>query len=231
MEMTGTFQKIKADMRHKITRGEWKPGILLPNELDLAKQYGAARATVNRAMRELVEEGFIERKRKAGTRVRSSPLRQAQFDIPVIRRQIEQLGATYRYALVRSEVVAAEDWLRGRLQLDPGTEVLHLVCLHFADGNPYQFEDRWINLSILPQARDADFSEVGPNEWLVATVPFTSAEISFCATAADQTLADNLGCTPGDPLMQLERMTWLEDGAVTYVRLVHQRGYRMTTRY
>jgi len=231
MTMAGTFRDIKADILQKITQGEWKPGSQIPNETDLAEQYGAARATVNRAMRELADEGLIERRRKAGTRVRSSPRRQARFDIPIVRRQIEDLGKAYRYSLVRSEMVVAADWLRARLQLNPGAEVLHLVCLHFADGSPYQFEDRWINLSVLPQAKEADFSETGPNEWLVSTVPFSSAEVSFSATAADQTLADNLGCQPGDPLMQLERSTWLKEGAVTYVRLVHQRGFQMTTRY
>ncbi len=231
MAGTGTFREIKADILRKITRGEWKPGSLIPNELDLAAHYGAARATVNRAMRELAEDGLIERKRKAGTRVRMSPVRQARFDIPIVRRQVEELGASYRYALVRSEVVTAADWLRARLRLDPGAKVRHVVCLHFADGNPYQFEDRWINLALLPQALRADFSETGPNEWLVATVPFSDAEISFSAVAADQLLADSLGCAVGDPLVQIERSTWWEDRAVTYVRLVHQRGYRMTTRY
>ena len=231
MAGSGTYRGIKADILRRITQGEWKPGGLIPNELDLAEHYGSARATVNRAMRELADEGLIERKRKAGTRVRMAPLRQARFDIPIVRRQIEDQGSVYRYALMRSEITVAADWLRARLQLDPGAEVRHLVCLHFADGSPYQFEDRWINLSVLPAARAADFTEVGPNEWLVATIPFSDAEISFSATGADQTLADNLGCAVGDPLMQLERSTWLEGRAVTYVRRVHQRGYRMTTRY
>ncbi|MEZ5777646.1 MAG: GntR family transcriptional regulator [Paracoccaceae bacterium] len=231
MAGTGTYRDIKADILRKITQGEWKPGSQIPNELDLAEHYGSARATVNRAMRELAEEGIIERKRKAGTRVRMSPVRQARFDIPIVRKEIEQQGQVYRYALVDREAHRAPDWLRARMGLAPDGRVLHLVCLHFADGSPYQFEDRWINLAVLPEARGADFSKTGPNEWLVSTVPFSNAEISFSATAADQTLAENLGCSVGDPLMQLERSTWWEDRAVTYVRLVHQRGYRMTTRY
>ena len=97
----GTYREIKADILRRITQGEWKPGSLVPNESDLAEHYGAARATVNRAMRELAEDGLIERKRKAGTRVRLSPLRQAKFDIPIVRQQIEEQGSTYRYALVQ----------------------------------------------------------------------------------------------------------------------------------
>lgn len=68
-----TYRDIKADILGRITRGEWKPGSLIPGELELAETYGSARATVNRAMRELAEDGIIERKRKSGSRVRSSP--------------------------------------------------------------------------------------------------------------------------------------------------------------
>jgi GntR family histidine utilization transcriptional repressor len=227
----GTYRDIKADLLRRIMTGEWKPGHLVPSEIDLSLHYGTARATVNRAMRELAEDGLIERKRKAGTRVRPSPLRQARFDIPIVRRQIEDAGKTYRYALINSECQQAPDWLRARMQLAAQDRARHLICLHFANNTPYQYEDRWINLSLLPQAEGADFTTVGPNEWLVATVPYSDAEISVSATAADQSLADHLGCTAGDPLMLVERATRWQSQAVTYVRLVHHLGYRMTTQY
>ena len=226
-----TYRDIKADILRKITKGDWRPGGAIPNEIELAASYGVARATVNRAMRELAEEGIIERKRKAGSKVRMSPLRRARFDIPLVRREIEDQGQAYRYALISTAVEAAPDWLRARLNLDAKTEVLHLVCMHFADGSPYQYEDRWINLALLPEAREADFSLLGPNEWLVAAVPFSDAEISFSAATADQALANHLSCSPGDPLFQLERSTWWQDQAVTNVRLVYRPGHRMTTRY
>ena len=229
--MAATYREIKADILGKITRGEWRPGSAIPSEFELAESYGSARATVNRAMRELAEDGIIERKRKAGSRVRLSPLRQARFDIPVVRREIEGQGAAYRYALVQSEVVPAPDWLRARLGLPEGAEARHLVCLHLADGAPYQHEDRWINLDLLPQAREADFAAEAPTEWLIARIPFSEVEIGITATAADADLARHLGCAPGDPLLQVERSTRWEGRAVTYVRLVHRLGYRMTARY
>lgn len=229
--MPATYRDIKADILRKITQGEWKPGSLIPNETELAESYGSARATVNRAMRELVEDGLIERKRKSGSRVRLAPIRQARFDIPIVRREIEEQGAIYRYALVSSETIRAPDWLRARLDLAAGNNVRHLVCLHFANGFPYQLEDRWINLKLLPQARHVDFASQGPNEWLVAQIPFSEVEISISATAADDAMSAHLGCASGDPLLQIERSTRWNDQPVTYVRLLHHRGHRMTTRY
>ncbi len=78
-------------------------------------------------------------------------------------------------------------------------KVLRLICMHYANGTPYQHEDRWINLDALPQAETADFTQTGPNEWLVSAIPFSDAEISFSATLADDTLAGFLGGNAGDP--------------------------------
>lgn len=231
MPVATRYRAVKAEILREIGEGRWKPGALLPSEIDLATRFDCARATVNRAMRELSDEGLLERKRKAGTRVRMAPVRHARFDIPLVRSEIEERGATYRYALVEREAGPAPDRLRARLGLDAAAEVLHLVCVHHADGAPYQFEDRWINLDTLPQAREADFSAEGPNEWLVATVPFSTAEIGFSATSADRVLADHLDCAVGAALFQAERSTWWDGRSVTYVRLVFRLGHRMTARY
>ena len=225
------YKELKADILQRIVQGYWPPGSLLPGEVELAEQHGCARATVNRAMRELADDGIVERRRKAGTRVRMAPMRQARFDIPIIRKEVEAIGATYRYALLSREEVTAPDWLCGRLGLARGDRVLHVECMHYADHTPYQHEDRWIDISVLPAARTADFSAVGPNEWLVAAVPFSTVEMSFRATAADRVLAAHLDCAEGAPLFQAERSTWWEEQAITFVRLTYREGYRMTTRY
>lgn len=229
--MKATYRSVKSDILSKITKGDWAPGSSIPSEVELADMYGCARATVNRAMRELADDGIIERRRKAGTRVREAPVRQARFDIPIVRGEIEEKGAEYRYSLVKSLVEDAPDWLAARLKLNANGKVLHLVCMHYADGDPYQHEDRWINLALLPQAEAANFSVVGPNEWLVSTIPFSDAEICFSAGLADKKLAGYLTCNAGDPVFTVERSTWWEGQAVTYVRLTYRPGHRLTTRY
>ncbi|WP_458789835.1 GntR family transcriptional regulator [Yoonia sp. MH D7] len=229
--MKATYKDVKADILSQITKGIFETGGLIPNETDLAAQYGCARATVNRAMRELADDGIIERRRKAGSRVRASPIRQARFDIPVVRKEITAKGAAYRFSLVTQAVKQAPDWLRARMKLDADGQVLHLICMHYADGDPYQHEDRWINLGALPQAESADFNVVGPNEWLIGTVPFSDAEISFSAGLVDASLTDYLASPIGEAVFTIERSTWWEGQAITFVRLTHRPGHRMTTRY
>ena len=168
-----TFRDVMAEILHRITDGPWGPGTLLPGEVELAEEFRCSRTTMNRALREVSELGFLDRKRKAGTRVRMAPIRQARFEMPIVRAEVEKTGASYRYALVSREILAAPDWLRARMNLQVGSEVVHLVCLHSANGEAFQLEDRWINGAALPQALQQDFAAIGPNEWLVAAVAFS----------------------------------------------------------
>jgi GntR family histidine utilization transcriptional repressor len=225
-----SYHDIKAEVLKRIRQNIWPPGANLPGEIDLATEFGCARATVSRAMRELVDEGILERKRKAGTRVKPAPTRKARFSIPLIREEIANTGAAYRYALVDRTVLPAPGWLRAQVNLPMAAEVLHLRCMHFADNKPYQFEDRWINLAAIPQAREEPFEELGPNAWLVREVPFSEAELTFSATNATQDVADFLDLSEGDAIFLAERTTWLNDQTITHARLYFAGGYKMTTR-
>ncbi|MBW6507809.1 MAG: GntR family transcriptional regulator [Rhodobacteraceae bacterium] len=226
-----SYRVLKAEFLRRIRARVWPPGALIPGELELAAEFGCARATINRALTELAEEGVIDRRRRAGTRVKLSPVRQARFEIPIVRAEVEATGAVYRYALVGRAVGAAPDWLRALRDLPEGARMLHLICMHYADDRPFQHEERWINIAAVPEVATADFSAVGPNEWLVQAVPFTDAEISFSATAAEPRLAEFLAVAPDEPVMLAERTTWLEGQLVTHVRMHFGRGYRLTTRY
>jgi len=223
------YRDIKQVVLDRIQTRFWAPDVLLPSEADLAVEFSSTRTTVNRALRELAEEGYLERKRKAGTRVLPSPIRKAQFSIPLVRDEITESGAEYRYALVERKVQPAPAWLAARLNLAQGQTVLHIRCMHYADNTPFQYEIRWIITDCVPDVLDADFTNSGPNDWLVQKVPFTNLELSFMATKADQMVAEFLDAPLGDPVFTAERITWLRGAPVTHAKLFFAPGYRMTT--
>ncbi|MDC0656898.1 GntR family transcriptional regulator [Leisingera sp. SS27] len=223
-----SYRDIKQVVLDRIHNKIWAPDSLLPSETDLAEEFSSTRTTVNRALRELAEEGYLERKRKAGTRVLNSPVRKAQFAIPLVRDEITENGSEYRYALVERTVLPAPAWLCARMDIPQGLDVLHLRCMHYAGSAPFQYEVRWIVPDSVPDVLEADFSCSGPNDWLVQKVPFTNLELSFLATKADQSVAEFLGAQAGDPIFTAERITWLRGQPVTLAKLFFAPGYRMT---
>lgn len=224
-----SFRDIKSELERRIARRVWPPGAIMPGEEALAAEFGAARATVNRALQELARSGLIERKRKSGTRVALYPVREARLAIPLVRKEIETKGARYAYSLLSREIVAAPDFLRARLDLPETATVLHLRCLHLADRAPFQYEERWINLDAVPDAAEEPFDETGPNEWLVANAPFSRAEFVFRAARAGREEAALLQLVEGEAVFVGERMTWLADRPITFVRMVHPPSHRMVT--
>ncbi|MFY1712718.1 GntR family transcriptional regulator [Tritonibacter mobilis] len=226
-----SFQDVRDEVMRRIEARVWDQGALLPTEADLAEEFGCARATVNRALRELADRGIIDRKRKSGTRVATLPVKQAKLEIATTRRLVEERNATYRYALVSRKIQAAPGWLSSQMNLPVDTRVLHMEVMHYADGQPFHFEDRWINIAAVPDSEAADFSETPPGEWLLAAVPFSNAEVSFFASAADSKIADYMACATGTSLFQMERSTWFQEQPVTFARMSFHPGYRMRSRY
>jgi len=214
-----SFQAIKTDIMAKIKSRHWPVGEIIPGEEQLAADYGCSRMTVNRALRELAEDGIVERKRKSGTRVAHQPARAAKLQIPIVRKEIEAKGAAYRYALIENTVVTPPEGIKAKLSMESPSKVLHIRCLHFADETPYQYEDRWINLERVPTAIDESFENISPNEWLVEKEPFSEAEHTFSADIADKEIASILGIKEGDALFVVERRTWQQSDTITAVKL------------
>lgn len=222
-----SFKDIRAELEMRISKRLWLPGETIPGEEVLAAEFGAARATVNRALQELARAGLVERKRKSGTRVALHPVREARFVIPLVRAEIEASGMAYAYRLLAREERAAPQAVAGRLSVAPGTPCLHVACLHAADGRPYQYEDRWINLDTVPAAGAESFEALSPNEWLVSNAPFSQARFSFRAATAAAQEAAILGLEAGSAVFVAERVTWLSGRSITFVRMLHPPAHTM----
>lgn len=225
--MTLGWEEIRAEVLRRIRARDWPPGGLIPGEEALAEEFGVARATVNRAMRDLAEAGVIERKKRAGTRVAELPVRRARLDIPVIRLDVLARGQTYAFDLLADRLVAAPVPLTARLGLPEGTRMRYLETLHLAGGRPYVLESRWLNPAALPTPAP-DFATVSANEWLVTHISLVSGDIAFTAEPAGPREAEVLGVSPGTALLVAERTTHGTAGPVTLVRLAHAPGHRVS---
>lgn len=68
------YQQIKRYVVERIAKGDWKPGAAIPTEAELVKEFGVARMTVSRALRELTAERVL-------TRIQGGPARSSSAGI------------------------------------------------------------------------------------------------------------------------------------------------------
>ncbi|WP_331376908.1 GntR family transcriptional regulator [Sinorhizobium chiapasense] len=219
-------QSIADEVRRRIVELKWRQGERIPDEADLAVEFDAARATVNKALQVLADEGLLDRKRRAGTRVAINPVRKATFSIPIVREQVEEAGMAYSHRVVAQRFSPIPAQIAGRLGLPEGERLVHLRAVHYADGKPYQLEDRWLNPRAAPGLQQAGFRELNANEWLVRNAPYLRADFSFSAENADRRDARLLRTRQGQALLILHRTTWNDLGPITTVRVAFQPGHR-----
>lgn len=224
--MTLGWEDIRAEVLRRIRARDWPPGALIPGEAALALEFGVARATVNRALRDLAEAGVIERRKRAGTRVAELPVRRARLEIPVIRLDVLGRGLAYDFKLLADSTRPAPVPVTARLGLPEGLPMRFLETLHLAGGRPFVHETRWLNPAVLP-VPPPDFAGISANEWLVTHVSLVAGDIAFTAEPADAREASVLGVSPGAALLIAERTTHGTAAPVTFVRLAHAPGHRV----
>lgn len=222
-------QAIESEVRRRILDREWRQGDRIPDEADLAVEFGAARATVNKALQVLADEGLLDRRRRAGTRVAIDPVRKATLTIPIVREQIETAGMAYSHRIHAHRPCPAPETVARRLGVETGLPMVHLRAVHYGDSLPFQYEDRWINPNALAGMEAVDFGHVNANEWLVRNAPYSRAEVVFSAANADARDARMLQARQGQALLILHRATWNEDHPITLVRIACRPGHEIGT--
>ena len=226
------FQRIKDYVLQQIHSGTWQEGDAIPSEAALARQFEVARMTVNRALRELVEQGRIVRVAGVGSFVAEDKPQSTLLQIANIASEIRARGHDYRCEFLVAERIAASPDVAVWLDLRPGESVFHTVCLHLENDVPVQLEDRYVNPHVVPDFLGQDFSSVPPSEYLVRNVPFDQIEHVVDAVLPTPEQAERLDMAVTDPCLLLTRRTWTRGTPVTMVRCLHPASrYRLGSRF
>jgi len=232
MPALALYEQVKEHITKKIQDGSWPAGHRLPSEHELVAQFGISRMTVNRALRELVEQGRVVRVAGVGSFVAEDKPQSTLLQIANIASEIRARGHDYGYRLVSGERVAASADVAAWLDLRAGESVFHSVCLHLEDGVPVQLEDRYVNPRVVPDFLEQDLEVTPPSEYLVKSVPFDQIEHLVDAVLPTAEQAQRLVMPAAEPCLLLTRRTWTRSVPVTLVRCLHPASrYRLGSRF
>lgn len=215
------YLRLKQYILRHITSGNWPPQSRVPSENDLARKFGIARMTVNRALRELTTSGVLSRIQGVGTFVAGPKAESAMFDVHSIRDEILSRGQTHSVQVLNCERVEARAGIAAQFGMEPGSDLFHTRLLHRANGKPLQLEDRFVNPTCAPDYLEIDFHTEIPHQYLMRVAPLARAEHVIEAEVANRRLAAQLEVPEGAPLLVLTRRTWSRGLVASYVFLTH----------
>lgn len=222
-------QRIIDEISARILSGAWPPGHRIPFEHELTEEYGCSRMTVNKALSQLAKAGLIERRKRSGSFVTRPRSQAAVLEIHDIRAEVEALGQSYRYEIASRKLRPATASESETFGFARSARLLDITCRHFGDDRPFCHEERLISLAAVPEAASEHFAGAAPGPWLVSHVPWSVAEHTIRAQAADEALAVMLSIAPGAACLVVERRTWKADLPVTFVRMTYPGGIHAVT--
>lgn len=226
------YQQVKDFIVRKIQDGSWKPGDRVPSEHELVAEFGFARMTVNRALRELAEQGRVVRVAGVGTFVAHEKPQATLLRVANLSDEIRARGHDYGCRMLLLERVSATMDIAAALNLRTGESVFHSVCVHHEDDVPVQLEDRYVNPRIVPDFIRQDFNRVQPSEYLLRTVPYDEIEHVVDAILPTPEQAAELQMPTTQPCLLLTRRTWTRGTPVTLARCLHPgMRYRLGSRF
>ena len=215
------FWQVKNFVKCGLASGRWRSGDLMPSEMELVAQFGVSRMTVNRALRELVAEGLIDRVQGVGTFAARMSRISTTLVIRDMHEHVRSLGHRYRLEcrLAAIEPVPAD--IAKRLGLEEGDPAFHSIVVHFSDDMPLQYEDRFVNPMAAPDYLTVDFQITTPTQYLLEVAPTWEAFYTVDARLPHKGEARELQIVRTDPCLVVKRWTVSRGRPVTFASLVH----------
>lgn len=224
-----SYQSIKDYILERIHSGEWSEGDQVPSENELARDFGVARMTVNRALRELTSDQILTRVQGSGTFVARPKYESTLVAIRSISDEIFARGHLYRAQVLQIGADIAREELAAEMQVDEGAAVFHSRVLHFENDEPVQLEERWVNPAVAPQYALQDFTDTTPNQYLMRVAPLQRVEYRIEAAMPDANTHQLLTMNANEPCLLLHRRTWSKGAVASVVDLWHPgTRYRFT---
>jgi GntR family transcriptional regulator len=207
------YLQIAEVLAERIAGGTWRPGSAIPNEGDLAREFGVSAGTMRKALDKLEADRIIARQQGRGTFVLDQSADKLAFRFSRIVDQQGQRAGDRDAVLLSQEMARANLSERAHLGLAAGDEVVRTVRLRSHKGRPSRHET-----TCLARDRLGIRSAEDVGDYLI--VPLAQAcgvhlgrgTEKITAVSAPADVADLLGVRAGKMLLRLDRVICAADG-------------------
>ncbi|MCY7051280.1 GntR family transcriptional regulator [Streptococcus parasanguinis] len=232
------YEEIASVLRDRIADGVYGEDSMLPTQAELAKEFGASRMTVKKAIEILIIEGLIYSKQGIGTKVlnssfwnkRDSKVRLNNFnglssDLADDSRKITSQVIEFSVEFPSKEIAEC-------LQVEESSPVYKIIRLRLLDGSPYVIEHTYMPCDLVPSL-DEKVLLASVYDYLLhkLNLKFAGGYRNITAERPDNYDQQYLNCSASDPVLQVEQVVYLGNGRpIEYSRIRNRfdtKGYSL----
>jgi GntR family transcriptional regulator len=205
------YQQIKALITQSLQSGEWKPGELIPSEVELAGRFKVSQGTVRKAIDELAAENLVVRRQGKGTFVATHHEARAQFRF--LRLVPDDGAPNYpENKIIEVKRMRAPAEVARLLDIKAGDSVIFVKRVQFFTGVATILEELWLPGIIFKGLTAERLIEYKGPMYGLFEVEFGTRMIrateKIRAVNADKNAAALLQIAPNTPLLSAERVSY-----------------------
>jgi GntR family transcriptional regulator len=205
------YLQLRDALAERVAAGEWKPGTAIPNEGDLAREFGVSAGTMRKALDLLEDEHLVTRRQGRGTFVNDQNSEELAVRFCNVRKP-DGRRIVGRFRNVSLTEATASEMECARLQITPQDRVFRAERIRLDQERPFMVEALSIPAALFP-----DFAvSVGalPHVTELAQrygILLGKAEERVSVETASGEIAKTLGIAVGAPVAVLDRVVFALD--------------------
>jgi GntR family transcriptional regulator len=129
------YQQIVEELRKEIGNDTLKAGDVLPSESELCDRFAVSRHTIREALRALRDEGFVESRQGAPSRITKPNGLLYTYSVSDVA-ELLQYATEAKYEIDKTTVMVADEDLAGRLSCSVGSRWLRVEGFRYANQDP-----------------------------------------------------------------------------------------------
>ena len=206
------YLQVRNLLAERIAAGLWRPGAMLPNEQELARELGVSPGTVRKALDSLEQDRLLLRRQGRGTFVADQTSRELAVRFSNIRNSAGQriVGELQLLSQTKGAATATE---QERLELTAGEPIVRTKRLRRDQGRAFMHEEACLAASRFPGLEGADVGSYSISALAQQHgVHLARASERLTLEEASPEAAGRLAVAPSTPLLKVDRVVFAMSG-------------------
>lgn len=222
------YHQLYLILKDQIRSGLYEEGSLIPSEAKLQSRYGVSRITVRRAIAELENDGYVQRKKGKGSIVTKREKYRDIFAFKSFSDDTRDKGETPGSIILELRNVTANNQVARALDIKAGEEVIFVKRLRLMNGRVVAMHDTFVSgrygFKIESEPGDSTLSLYEVYE--KHGIELSHAEETIEVMMPSPDIQQHLFISSHEPVFYRERITYDIDGKPVEFSQNHYRGDR-----
>jgi GntR family transcriptional regulator len=207
------YYQLEQGIKELIEKAQLKPGDIIPSERELAETYEISRMTVRQAINNLVNDGYLVRKRGIGTFVAAKKIEQPLKGLTSFSEDMRARGMEPGTKVLDFQIIQANKSLAEQLQIHKGEDVYEIQRVRLADHLPMALETSYLPCHLVPGlTREIVSGSIYKFIENKLGLKIKSGIQVLEASIARKIEAEILQIKEGAPVLLIQRNSYLESG-------------------